>query len=74
MAQNAGGKNKKYGRGKRTPSNAMQRQRTERNKARRIKKAAERIAKDAARLFEMVVERGTARRIARKGIQRKEGV
>ena len=56
-----GGKNKKYGRGKRAPSGSQQVQRTAKNKARNIKKAASASGKVLA------VPRGTARAKRRVG-------
>ena len=58
-AKKSGAKGQKIGRNGRAPSNAQQRQRTERNKDRKIKKAAAKRAADKNKV--MKVPRGTAR-------------
>lgn len=66
MAGKSGGKGQKIGRNKRAATAAGQKQRTERNKARNVKRAA----KEASTPKVMAVPRGTARKAKRVGKQR----
>lgn len=63
MATKQGGKNKKYGRNKRAPSNAGQALRTARNKRRNIERDIRQKAKIAARKAKKKIVRGATRKI-----------
>lgn len=68
MAGKSGGKGQKIGRNKRAATAAGQKQRTERNKARNVKRTAKQAAADKDKV--MAVPRGTARAAKRVGKQR----
>ena len=69
-----GGKNRKYGRNARRPSNANQDLRSAKNKRTRIERQAERQVKIAKRKAAKKIVRGATRAIRRAGMTRQDKV